>query len=154
MKRQHGYTLAEMLVTMSLVAILGGTGLYSWQHWQQKQQLRLTASQVRDFLVWLRNDANWHNRTHMLRLQQNADEWCLSAEEEDPICQRESPFALKPLWRGITISDFTPALSFYGLRNTAWGGHIRLRNQAGEWVVIVSNWGRIRLCDKSTNIPC
>ena len=30
---------------------------------------------------------------------------------------------------------------FYGLRNTAWAGHIRLQSAAGGWNIIVSHWG-------------
>ncbi|HAT2323495.1 TPA: prepilin-type N-terminal cleavage/methylation domain-containing protein, partial [Citrobacter freundii] len=46
MKKQQGYTLLETLIAMLIVAALGASGLYSWQRWQQQQQLWQTACQV------------------------------------------------------------------------------------------------------------
>lgn len=42
----------------------------------------------------------------------------------------------------------------FGLRNTAWAGHIRLKNATGEWRVVVSGWGRIRLCERDEARLC
>ncbi|MBC9220048.1 hypothetical protein IBK40_28705 [Escherichia coli] len=35
------------------------------------------------------------------------------------------------------MSDLTPSLAFFGLRNTAWAGHIRFKNSTGEWWLAV-----------------
>ena len=51
MNREHGYTLMETLVTLTLMMILSVGGLYGWQRWQQQQRLWQTAVQVRDFLT-------------------------------------------------------------------------------------------------------
>lgn len=61
---------------------------------------------------------------------------------------------MKPMWPEVTISDITPALGFYGLRDTAWAGHIRVQSRAGGWWVIVSNGGRIRLCNAAGEGAC
>ncbi len=52
MNREHGYTLMETLVTLTLMMILSVGGLYGWQRWQQQQRLWQTAVQVRDFLLF------------------------------------------------------------------------------------------------------
>ncbi|MDR5650768.1 prepilin-type N-terminal cleavage/methylation domain-containing protein, partial [Staphylococcus nepalensis] len=62
MKTQRGYTLIETLVAMLILVMLSASGLYGWQYWQQSQRLWQTASQARDYLLYLREDANWHNR--------------------------------------------------------------------------------------------
>ncbi len=68
MNREHGYTLMETLVTLTLMMILSVGGLYGWQRWQQQQRLWQTAVQVRDFLLFLRDDANAYNRDRVLRV--------------------------------------------------------------------------------------
>ncbi|HAW3799842.1 TPA: prepilin-type N-terminal cleavage/methylation domain-containing protein [Escherichia coli] len=58
MKTQRGYTLIETLVAMLILVMLSASGLYGWQYWQQSQRLWQTASQARDYLLYLREDAN------------------------------------------------------------------------------------------------
>lgn len=70
MKKENGFTLIETLVAVSLVVILSASGLYGWSSWQGQQRLWQTASQVRDYLVFLRNHANRYNREHRITLQQ------------------------------------------------------------------------------------
>lgn len=44
--------------------------------------------------------------------------------------------------------------AFFGLRNTAWAGHIRFKNSTGEWWLVVSPWGRLRLCQQGETEGC
>lgn len=148
MKKENGFTLIETLVAISLVVILGATGLYGWDGWQRQQRLWQTALQVRDYLVFLRNDANRHNRDHQISLQRDGAGFCLLSSVEQG-CVKESAFVLIPLWPEVTISEVTPLLGFYGLRDTAWAGRIGVKSRAGEWLIIVSNGGRIRMCNVS-----
>lgn len=46
------------------------------------------------------------------------------------------------------------SLAFFGLRNTAWAGHIRFKNSTGEWWLVVSPWGRLRLCQQGETEGC
>ena len=73
MKKQQGYTLLETLIAMLIVAALGASGLYGWQRWQQQQRLWQTACQVRDYLLQLREDANWRNRDHVINVLREGD---------------------------------------------------------------------------------
>ncbi|STT61439.1 prepilin peptidase-dependent protein A [Klebsiella pneumoniae] len=100
MNREHGYTLMETLVTLTLMMILSVGGLYGWQRWQQQQRLWQTAVQVRDFLLFLRDDANAYNRDRVLRVGQDEVGWCLSAEGEGPDCASGHPSRCARAGRG------------------------------------------------------
>lgn len=155
MKKQHGYTLLETLIAMLIVAALGASGLYGWQRWQQQQRLWQTAIQVRDYLLQLREDANWRNRDHVISVIRDGTSWCfVSSAAVQTTCRPVSPLVFTPLWDDVEMAEITPSLAFFGLRNTAWAGHIRLKNTTGEWRVVVSGWGRIRLCEKDEARLC
>lgn len=153
MKNERGFTLFETLIAMVLIVMLSGAGLTGWQRWQAQQQLWQTARQVRDYLVQLRNDANGHNREHIISLRQAEGGWCLLTNDLAD-CQAESTQVMVPRWPGIVVAEITPSLGFYGLKDTAWAGRIRLQSRAGEWLVIVSNGGRIRMCSNEGGDVC
>ncbi len=92
MKTQRGYTLIETLVAMLILVMLSASGLYGWQYWQQSQRLWQTASQARDYLLYLREDANWHNRDHSISVIREGTLWCLvSSVAGANTCHGSSP---------------------------------------------------------------
>lgn len=154
MNKEQGYTLTETLLAVALLVILSATGSYGWRAWQQQQRLLQSVYQVRDFLLWLRADANAYRRSRTLRLQQTASAWCLVATFREVEGCPADVFVLRPGWPEVAVTDITPTLGFYGLRNTAWPGHIQLQSPAGSWSVIVSSWGRVRICEKAGDKTC
>lgn len=153
MKKQRGFTLIETMVAITLVVILSATGLSGWQSWQQQQRLWQTAHQVRDYLMQLRNDANGYNRDHVVVVKKDGETRCL-ATTKSADCQAQGSLVLKLSWPDVTIAELTPSLAFYGLRDTAWPGRIRVKSPAGEWLVVVSNTGRIRMCNSTGKGTC
>lgn len=154
MEKQRGFTLIETMVVITLLAILGAAGFSGWQRWQQHQRLWQTAWQVRNFLFGLRDDANSDNRNHLLALGQDNGSWCLFSATSGTRCRAGDPLSLSSPWPEVTVAELTSGLGFYGLRNTAWPGHIRLRSPAGEWRIVVSEQGRIRMCSTQDGAAC
>ena len=139
MKTQRGYTLIETLVAMLILVMLSASGLYGWQYWQQTQRL----------------DANWHNRDHSISVIREGTLLCIvSSVAGANTCHGSSPLVFVPRWPEVEMSDLTPSLAFFGLRNTAWAGHIRFKNSTGEWWLVVSPWGRLRLCQQGETEGC
>lgn len=113
MKKQHGYTLLETLIAMLIVAALGTSGLYGWQRWQQQQRLWQTACPVRDYLLQLREDANWRNRDHVISVIRDGTSWCfVSSAASQTSCRPVSPLVFTPPRDGVEMAEITPSLAF------------------------------------------
>lgn len=148
-RQQRGYSLIELMVVMTIVLMLSATGLYGWRQWQQQQQL---SNGARLLLVWLqhqRDEAYAFNGERVITLRHEGMSWCLTAEPDLTVgCRRGDRRIWQPPWPQIRVADMTPGLAFYGVRNTAWPGHLTLENDAGRWRAVISVWGRIRLCQE------
>lgn len=146
-RKQRGFSLTEVMLVMGIIVTLSAGGIYGWQKWQQQQRLWITVQWVRGFLQQLRSDANWKNVNHLLRLSYSDSRWCLSSHlAPDTPCKSVSRWQLTQPFAEVEIVEVTAGTGFYGIRNTAWPGHLILRSSAGEWQIILSAWGRIRTC--------
>lgn len=151
---QRGFSVTEMMVVIVIVATLSAGGFHGWQQWQQKVQLWQTAQQLGHFLSRLRNDANWYNQTHLLALYPRGKSWCLTGRVAEENCSGNPDLTFTPQFDDIAVEEMTVGIGFYGIRNTAWPGHLILKSQAGRWKVTLSVWGRIRVCEMSGGKPC
>jgi len=153
MKNECGFTLIETMVAIALVVTLGATGLYGWQSWQEQQRLWQAAHQIRDYLMEVRSDANNHNRDHSVVQRSDGQGGCLTISTILD-CHSGGALVLQAIWPDVIVAEITPSLTFYGRNDTAWAGHIRVRSRAGEWLIIVSNLGRIRMCNSTGQDTC
>ncbi|MBS1203243.1 MAG: prepilin-type N-terminal cleavage/methylation protein [Proteobacteria bacterium] len=153
MKNEAGFTLIETLIAVALIAILSAMGLSGWQQWQAQQRLWQTALHVRHFLERLREEANWHNQGQRVYSAREGEGWCL-LNTPSTGCATPGPLTVMSDSPEVTLLEVTPSLGFFGLRNTAWPGHIRVRSSAGEWRIVVSVWGRIRMCQNAKDDQC
>lgn len=153
--KQQGFSLIEVMVVMIIVAVLGTGGVYGWQQWQQQQRLWITTQHVRNLLEQLRSDANWHNRDHLLAVKRTGKLWCLASKlVEESECHSDQRWQLSQPFNDVDITEITPGVGFYGLRNTAWPGHIMLQSMVGKWRVVLSAQGRVRVCEVIGSNKC
>jgi len=151
----RGFSLIEMVVVILIIAILSSGGVYGFQQWLQHQRLWQTTHQLSLFLHHLRRDANGHNHDHPLTLCQRHDRWSLvSQHDSGHPCMAANRWQFTPRFKDISVVDMTQGLGFYGVMNTAKPGHILLSNAVGKRKVIVSVWGRIRVCSVTENSLC
>lgn len=145
--KQQGYSLVELIIVM-LIILLATAGGLRWHQWQGRQQLQHSAYALRDFLQYQRERANGFNRVIAIHRQGGDSHWCLVAGTgmAQAACDARGHHRYSPPAPGVRLVSLTPGLAFYGLRNTAWPGHIVLANRSGLARVVISGFGRIRLC--------
>ncbi|AKA38139.1 prepilin peptidase-dependent protein [Yersinia ruckeri] len=146
---QQGFSLVEWLMVIALIGVIGSIGTQSWNHYQQREKLLITARQLLIFLTHVQTDAFWLNRSALL-WQSHSEHWCIgSGIQPTNGCSQQDGWLFSPEYPDITLAEYMPEnMGFYGLRNTAQPGHITLANSAGRIRLVISNQGRMRLCSE------
>lgn len=142
---EKGYSLTETLLVMLLMAWLASRGVHQWRGYRLALQLEQAGQQLRDFLLRQQLRANLENRA--IRLW-GADDGngCIGADNAAPRCV-PGVYRYLPPFDDIQLSyQLSSDAGFYGVRNSAMAGHVRLSNAAGGIRVIWSAQGRVRLC--------
>lgn len=145
---ERGFTLLEMMLVLAMVAALSSAGWHGWQRWQQRQRLDESAAQIRQLLLRLRSDANWHNAERLLWLKPGA-RWCFGGGPAVERCRPSSPWQMSAPWPEVRLRELSDGMGFYGKNNTAFPGHVLIASPAGERRIIVSARGRVRICAQS-----
>ncbi|PWC21159.1 prepilin peptidase-dependent protein [Brenneria roseae subsp. roseae] len=152
-RQRRGFTLLEILVVLTIVALLAGGSMHAWIGYQQALRLEQSAQQLLDFFNRVQANAYWHNKTRTVRLIQQGERWCMVSDaepqEENTACREENLLQYVRTTKEISVSKATSnSFAFYGLRSTAQAGHITLMNSAGKLRLIISVRGRMRLCSE------
>ncbi|ACX89133.1 prepilin peptidase-dependent protein [Pectobacterium parmentieri] len=153
-RQQRGFTLLELLVVLTIVALMAGGGLHGWVQYQQAIRLEQSAQQLLDFLSRVQANAYWHNETQTVKLQQQGALWCIvigqSEKQVEDVCRENHPRQFVRRSQDVVLATFTSnVFTFFGLRNAAQAGHISLSNAAGKLRLVISVRGRMRLCSES-----
>ncbi|MEI7239577.1 MULTISPECIES: prepilin peptidase-dependent protein [Pectobacterium] len=153
-RQRRGFTLLELLVVLTIVALMAGGGLHGWIQYQQAIRLEQSAQQLLDFLSRVQANAYWHNETRTVKLIPQGELWCMVAgqneKQAEETCRENHPGQFVRHTQDVVLAKFTSnVFTFFGLRNAAQAGHISLSNSAGQLRLIISVRGRIRLCSES-----
>lgn len=173
-----GFTLIEVLVTVSLVALLAGLAVPAMGHLIDSARLRGAAETLVQELRQARNRAlnfqqtvyfsfsrnagenwcyGWSDRAGCnCRLDTNHPDACLSGAGEAARLQRQLSSNFPAISLGTPAAATTFKLQFAAIRGTARAASIRLGNNAGEVRVIISPLGRVRACASRGRVfvPC
>lgn len=156
-RQPRGFTLLEILVVLTIVALLAGGGMQAWIGYQQALRLEQGAQQLLDFLNRVQANAYWHNQTRTAQLVRQRERWCMVSDAErqaeNMLCREASGQQYVSPTQAITVANATSnRFVFYGLRSTAQAGHITLMNPAGKLRLIISVRGRMRLCSEERQV--
>ncbi|ASN86794.1 peptidase [Pectobacterium versatile] len=146
--------MLELLVVLTIVALMAGGGLHGWIQYQQAIRLEQSAQQLLDFLSRVQANAYWHNETRTAKLIPQGELWCMVAgqneKQAEDTCRENHPRQFVRRTQDVVLAKFTSnVFTFFGLRNAAQAGHISLSNSAGQLRLIISVRGRMRLCSES-----
>ncbi|MBK5144602.1 prepilin-type N-terminal cleavage/methylation domain-containing protein [Budviciaceae bacterium BWR-B9] len=152
---QRGMTLIEILLVITITAILSSTGISSWQNYRQRAVLEQSSAGLLAFLTRVQASANWRNQTYLLQVGKQGTRGCVAANQtkREGECDSDSGlrFVLPESLLDLEVSHSDIGFGFYGIRNTAGTGHIVVSNPAGRVRVILSAKGRLRRCSESIN---
>ncbi|MBA0162818.1 prepilin peptidase-dependent protein [Pectobacterium versatile] len=153
-RQRRGFTLLELLVVLTIVALMAGGGLHGWIQYQQAIRLEQSAQQLLDFLSRVQANAYWHNETRTAKLIPQGELWCMVAgqneKQAEDTCRENHPRQFVRRTQDVVLAKFTSnVFTFFGLRNAAQAGHISLSNSAGQLRLIISVRGRMRMCSES-----
>ncbi len=146
--------MLELLVVLTIVALMAGGGLHGWIQYQQAIRLEQSAQQLLDFLSRVQANAYWHNETQTVKFQQQGMLWCIvigqGEKQVEDVCRENHPRQFVRRSQDVVLATFTSnVFTFFGLRNAAQAGHISLSNAAGQLRLVISVRGRMRLCSES-----
>jgi prepilin-type N-terminal cleavage/methylation domain-containing protein len=132
-----GFTLLELIIALSIAAILTAIALPNWTRLLPAHRLSSSARQVQSELHHIKMRAVAEHTAYELTYRAGASEYTIERDT--------TTLARKPLPEGIVISR-SGTVSF-SPRGTAGSNRVRLQNQAGLCEqVVVSATGRVRIC--------
>jgi len=161
-----GVTLLELLVALSIVAIIAGFGIHSITSYMEKQKLRAAGETIFADLRLAQSESIKRNQTVFVDFETYEGGWCYGVNiGSECSCRRENSCQINNVdkvksserFSGITLqrarfagnndyTAFNPVKGFAqadGVRN----GTIWLQSNDGtQLAVIVNRLGRVRFC--------
>jgi type IV fimbrial biogenesis protein FimT len=176
-RTRAGFTLLELMITLTVLAILATLGVPTMQGMLERNRLKSAAQAVMEDLQWMRSEAIRRNRT--LSFVIDPDAWCYGITAEDTcdcrltdsnaadacVLETAGTPVLKRVggrdFQGVQVVSITsslkspPRLVFEPRRATAPSfGSLTIDSPAGAQLrVVLSKLGRVRTCSPDGLVP-
>lgn len=145
----RGYSQLELVMVLALLSLLAFGGLQGWQQWKQQQQLSLTAQQLQNFLLGVRQQAQWYQQGLRLWVIESSTDWCVLASEVPPAitnCPVFEELGWQAPFPAIRFRGMRGQPMLHGRRDRALAGSIEFGSHNQRMRVVISSQGRIRSC--------
>jgi type II secretory pathway pseudopilin PulG len=137
-----GYSLAELMMVLTCVAILFSAAVPSVAHWQKEWDLWECTRILEISLQWGRMHAISANAPILFEIDNNRQKFYW----KDPQSGECYAGTIRYLPRGVRIANCPKrSLRFYQHGNAAPAGTYTLAGEPGSYSVVVSPGGRIRI---------
>lgn len=167
--RQYGFTVVEMLVVISILALLLGLAIPSYQELQERYRLEGHSLELTTDLYYLRSEAV--SRNQGLRISFGTDDLgscyvlhhgsagaCTCASNGTAQCAAADTTAIKAIGlrneRGIRLQSNVPSMLFDPIRGTTTpAGSLNLFTQNGKTLrQVVNIMGRAKTCSPNASV--
>lgn len=162
--KNSGFTLIEMMVAMTVAAILLTIAIPSFTHMIDQNRLKGAAEMLYADLRFARAEAIMRNKPVQISFNANSSTWCYGLKvNANCDCQVTDPansgyceidnvpkIVSSAEFSGVSISGMASSFSFNPLRGKADSGTTKFQSADNEKLhVVVSGLGRVRLCSPS-----
>lgn len=160
--RTRGVTLLELLIVVTILALLLGIALPSAQDLIERNRLKAAAQALAEDLQWTRSEAIKRNR--VLGFSVDTGHWCYGVTEQPTGCDcrltpdSEGACRLKRVlgetFPGTRVTSTLSLTRFEPRRATAINGSLTLTSPSGASIrVVLSRLGRVRFCTPNDGLP-
>ncbi|GAB2691406.1 GspH/FimT family pseudopilin [Aliiglaciecola aliphaticivorans] len=168
----QGFTILEVMVVLSIIALLSAIGAPSIMQTLRHQQLKGSLQTSYFLLQQAKSTAITKNKKITVQFKKG-DNWCIALSDAGPCdCQSKSMCSVDEIEYRVSAEDFPnisfsnvtmgkdQAITFDGVRGTAIGnaGSGLFSNGSEAAKLIISNLGRVRICMQSGQLgafqPC
>ncbi|MGZ8227416.1 MAG: GspH/FimT family pseudopilin [Methylococcaceae bacterium] len=146
-KRQRGFTLTEMMITIAIVAILAGLAVPSFTSTLERRKIIGVAEAILSDLRWARGEAIKRNTDVTVTFTPGAaGDWSYTV---DPGAKTVDSSAI-PEYSDIALAENfgSDNTIFDHIRGTAQAGAVTLTSSANNYQlrVVLTTMGRARIC--------
>jgi type IV fimbrial biogenesis protein FimT len=159
---RDGFTLVELLVTLTIACLLLGLAVPNFVHFLQQIQLSTAVSGLRSAINLTRSEAIKRNgKVDLVAVNGNwANGWIIKSAENDQILSHEA--LDKDFNISAKFTDGDQHISYNGSghsrtkkgTSTPQSGHIQISIGKNSRLIVINFLGRVRVCNPANEPNC